>query len=393
MADPLATRTMALPVSPHPLFVRGERQSRGQINIAFVTPDMSLGGIDTVNCSLADGLPRDRYNVEAITYAWDPIALATNKAHYDNVILTRVGQEYRKPPPDALLRLLTDVYADRRYDLIVTANSTAPNLAARERGGVKIIEYWHGVCGWNMEPKPADRIICVSHASAATVQEHRATECPVTVIHNAVDVAALAGSPVGRAEAKARFGLQDAEKVMLYCGRFSDEKCPEDAIRVAGLLHRRSPGWRTLLCGAMYRGERNRYVSLAEREGLVWGHDLVWVELPRTEVIWAYRAADCMLSPSREEGLGMAILEAMAAGVPLVVTGIGGSLEAVGDTALLAPVGDPKSMAGQVERLFTDEGLAQSKASAAQARVRAKFDLPQQRNAFNRVLEEVLNNV
>jgi glycosyltransferase involved in cell wall biosynthesis len=81
--------------------------------------------------------------------------------------------------------------------------------------------------------------------------------------------------------------------------------------------------------------------------------------------------------PSRFEGLCLAVIEAQAAGVPVVATPVGGIRETVvdGESGLLVPVGDADALAGAVCRLLADPELGRQLAGAARRRVRERFAL------------------
>jgi glycosyltransferase involved in cell wall biosynthesis len=79
------------------------------------------------------------------------------------------------------------------------------------------------------------------------------------------------------------------------------------------------------------------------------------------------------------ENCPMALLEAMMAGVPAVVTGVGGVPELVADTALVVPPGDPDALAAALRRLLEDTALAAD--LGARARARALTEFTAERNA------------
>jgi glycosyltransferase involved in cell wall biosynthesis len=88
-------------------------------------------------------------------------------------------------------------------------------------------------------------------------------------------------------------------------------------------------------------------------------------------------AFDVFCLPSLFEGMPVALLEAMALGVPAVATAVGGTPEVVADgvTGRLVPPKDPAALAAALLQLLTDEGRRQAMGSAAHARAEARFSI------------------
>ena len=88
-------------------------------------------------------------------------------------------------------------------------------------------------------------------------------------------------------------------------------------------------------------------------------------------------AADLFVLSSRSEGLPLSILEAMAAGLPVVASDVGGVPELVvdGETGLLVPPGDPHALAAAIDRLLDDPDLRRRLGAAGRLRVSEQFDL------------------
>ena len=98
-----------------------------------------------------------------------------------------------------------------------------------------------------------------------------------------------------------------------------------------------------------------------------------------------FRAADVFVFPSRFEGCGFAVLEAMAAGCAPVVSDIRGSLRVIvdgGSCGALARVGDPRSFAGFIETWASDRGRLRRMQEAARARIAERFTLARMAKSY-----------
>jgi glycosyltransferase involved in cell wall biosynthesis len=93
----------------------------------------------------------------------------------------------------------------------------------------------------------------------------------------------------------------------------------------------------------------------------------------------ALRLLDIFVLPSRSEGSSNALLEALATGIPVVATHVGGTPVIVehGTSALLVPAADPQLMAAAIIQLLTDPGLARQLSRAGRERVVTKFSIAQ----------------
>jgi glycosyltransferase involved in cell wall biosynthesis len=97
----------------------------------------------------------------------------------------------------------------------------------------------------------------------------------------------------------------------------------------------------------------------------------------RSDVPDLLRACDLFVHPSREEGFSNAILEAMAAGLPVAAFDVGGNAEAVvhGETGLLAPARDAGALARALAELLGDEGRRKRMGEAGRRRAAECFSL------------------
>jgi glycosyltransferase involved in cell wall biosynthesis/uncharacterized membrane protein len=192
------------------------------------------------------------------------------------------------------------------------------------------------------------------------------------VVHNAVDVCSFQ---------EARHTGEPPRIVSV--GRFA---YPKDYSTLVAALAALDADYRACLVGegpgrAAVAAEARR--RLAER-----------VELPgmRRDVPGLLAAADILVLSSRSEGLPISILEAMAAGLPVVATNVGGVSELVGDgaTGFLVPPGDAKALAAALERLRRDPPLRKRFGAAARRRAERDFDLARFHDAHLRLYRREL---
>jgi len=101
---------------------------------------------------------------------------------------------------------------------------------------------------------------------------------------------------------------------------------------------------------------------------------------------------DVFVLPSLEEGFGLAAAEAMAAGLPVVASAVGGLQEIVqdGETGYLVPPRDPVLLAARLRSLLLNPGLQNAMGTAARARVREQFSPPKMVHAITEIYDGLL---
>jgi len=159
------------------------------------------------------------------------------------------------------------------------------------------------------------------------------------------------------------------QKLLLHSSNYRPIKCPEDVVHIFTRVRRKVPS-KLLLLGTGNGIEEVR--SLVDAEGV--GEDVIF--LGKSRDINPYVAsADLFLLPSSQESFGLAALEAMAYGVPVIASDAGGLPELIedGKCGYLSPVGDVDKMAEDAIHLLTHEELYREFSSAAQRRVRENF--------------------
>ena len=120
--------------------------------------------------------------------------------------------------------------------------------------------------------------------------------------------------------------------------------------------------------------------------------DITWLAGARSDVPEVMRALDIFALPSQAEGISNTILEAMASGLPVVATDVGGNAElvAAGETGALVPAQDPHAMAQALLRYTADAALRQSHGTAGRQRVERSFSIDNMVERYTRLYQSLL---
>ena len=120
--------------------------------------------------------------------------------------------------------------------------------------------------------------------------------------------------------------------------------------------------------------------------------DITWLAGARSDVPELMRALDIFALPSQAEGISNTILEAMASGLPVVATDVGGNAElvAAGETGALVPAQDPHAMAQALLRYTADAALRQSHGAAGRQRVERSFSIDNMVERYTRLYQSLL---
>jgi len=216
--------------------------------------------------------------------------------------------------------------------------------------------------------KKASRVIAVSRHEASQLVALGVDGERVRVIPNGVDVREFARSPLAQAH--------DTAIVGLFVGRIDpDQKGLDTLVRAVALLPA-SPRLQIRLVGEDWGGT-DRLRFLAQRLGVA--DRLTFVgKLSRPDLLREYARAQFFVLPSIFEPFGIVLLEAMAAGLPVVASRVGGIPEIVqeGRTGLLVDPGNPGALAEALRLLLRDEVRRKSMGRDARERVtRYDWDL------------------
>jgi glycosyltransferase involved in cell wall biosynthesis len=236
----------------------------------------------------------------------------------------------------------------------------------------------------------ADRVITVCQSFAKDLADAGVPAERISVQHNSIRPQPPA-SPWEVKELKTRFGIAEDERVILAVGRLSQEKGHLDLISAFGGLRNAHPDLNARLVIVGDGPERGRLEAAVSALGL---SERVIFTGHTNNVRVFYAAADLLALPSHSEGSPNVLLEAMAAGVPIVATTVGGVPEMVEDTksALLVSAGDPPAMATAMAYLLTDKELARRLAANASALVSERHTPESYVNSLLAIYRKVVSN-
>jgi glycosyltransferase involved in cell wall biosynthesis len=219
----------------------------------------------------------------------------------------------------------------------------------------------------NLVARCTDRFVCVSRDGANRAVEHGVRQQRVTTIWNGIDVTRFAYSgpnPTGPA---------------VIVARVSPEKDIESLLRATALVVREKPAFRLEIAGD---GPcRQPLMQLARELGL--NNNVTFLGHVKDIPELLTRCSFFVLS-SQTEGVSLTLLEAMARGLPVVATRVGGNVEVVaeGETGLLVPCGDPAALALAMLECSSDPERAARMGRAARQRVEEYFDIRRMVSAY-----------
>jgi len=252
----------------------------------------------------------------------------------------------------------------RAFPLIWTAhNMVAPSLAARL--AVPMISRY------------CVQIAAVSQSVAESIVACGASPAKLQVIPNGVDVSYFAHPDTSRAAARVSLRLPETAFVVVSAARLSPEKGIDVFIEAARLQKQMT---------FLIAGDGPQLPMLAR--------DLppnVTLLGSLADIRPLLFAADVFAMPSRREGQGIAALEAMATGIPIVASRIGGLAEMLsdGETALLVSPNDPDALAVAFSRLQSDRRLRGNLAESALALVQSRYSLQTMLDTLAALYQEI----
>jgi glycosyltransferase involved in cell wall biosynthesis len=351
--------------------------------VLHVLSGCTIGGCEQHVLALLSRLDRERYEPWLACFEAEPDEATPMVPMFKAAGIRTIDLRARRRSDPAAFARFGRLLRRGRFD-IVHVHSFRTELGATLFGRLlrwapRVIRTVHNVDEFYVSPRYArlakvsarglDRIVAISDAVGDFLREEGGLPSDKIVrIYYGIDPAPYrpnAPSPVERDDARPTIGV---------IARLAPQKGHRVLLDAIPAIAKQVPNVRVRLIGHEELSTVRELREYAEQRGVA---DRVSFEGFRGDVASVLAEIDLFVLPSFWEGFGLVLLEAMAAGRPVVASAVGPIPEVVVDgvTGLLVPPGDPGALAAAIVRLLTDPELAEALGRAGQARVEAEFGL------------------
>jgi glycosyltransferase involved in cell wall biosynthesis len=373
--------------------------------IWYLMPALMVGGTERTLVELANELDQRRFDATIWTF-FDDNALASELD--DHVDHRTLGAQWADPEVDAEterpaspldyvrvpVRFLRIARAERPD--VIQSFLTFDNVVARVAGllspetvvvsGNRLVPgddppLKQRLDDWTLSL--ADHVVSNSEAGAHYVRRHGVDLERVSVIKNGRDLSAYGRSTANLRES---LGLEPTTRIVGTVGRLVERKGHQELLDAWTEIAAERSDVHLVIVGD--GPERDALRRRAERNGVA---DRVSLLGTRDDVPDLLGDFDVFAFPSRSEGLPGALVEAMAAELPIVTTPVDGNAELItdGETGLHVPVRDPSALADALRRLLDDPELAQRLGKRAGETAREEYAIERLVSDFERLYDRL----
>lgn len=352
-----------------------EAQRPEPTRIAFCITDLDVGGAERMFVELITRLDRQRWEPRVYCLS-DPGPLVERLAGA-NISVTCFGAKSIRQL-GVIWRLTLELrrFRPELLQCFLFHANLVGRLAAWWSGigrvvcGIRVAERRSRLPLWldRLTQGCVDHNVCVSQAVADfSVSDGRLNPVKVSVIPNAVEFDRFANAT---AIDRTTLGFSADAPLTLFVGRLDPQKAPFLLLEAFERLLKRHPNWQLLFVG----------------RGPLWGPMAEWIAARKLEpnirlagwrpdVPQLLKTADCLALPSLWEGMPNIVLEAMAAGLPVVVSRVEGTDELIrsGETGMLVMPGSVAELEQQVEAVLIDSELSATLSYNSQQHVKMAF--------------------
>jgi glycosyltransferase involved in cell wall biosynthesis len=332
------------------------------LRILFLMRSLEIGGAERQLVELVRNIDHTRFEIQVVTF-YNGGALRPLLEDLPGVKVTSLGKASRWDLISFFRNLLGVIRTYRPH--VIQSFLDVPNsfnVLAGKLTGTKVIlgasasfvdfsRYdWTAVLVYKTGAflsHFADQIIANSNAGEKYNVEHGYSAKNICVIHNGIDTRTFHSDKTAGNRMRTKWGLSADEKVIGIVGRIDPMKDHSTFLHAAVQVFQQFPNSRFVCIGRGpqdYRDEMQKLsASLLAKGKVLWISDCEDADLPA-----AYNAFDLLVSSSYGEGLPVVLGEGMSSGIPCVVTDVGDSALAVGETGLAVPPKNPGALADAI---------------------------------------------
>lgn len=253
-------------------------------------------------------------------------------------------------------------------------------------GGNPATAFVRQLCAWLSRTVP-HTIVCAADASRRAHIAVGYDAARMVVVPNGFDLTRLVATPAQRNSLRLQSGFEQELVVVGYLGRFHPAKDQANFVRAAGLVARQFGNARFLMVG---RGLDANNVQLAQWIRATRCADRFVLLGERADVPVCLAAMDLFCLSSRTEGFPNVVAEAMAMGLPCVITDVGDAAMLVADTGVVVPKEDSAALAfGLGQLLAMTPDARQQLGQKAKARIHAEFSIDRARERFESIYQRI----
>jgi glycosyltransferase involved in cell wall biosynthesis len=371
------------------------------LRILFLMRSLEIGGAERQMVELVKNMDHNRFNILVVTF-YNKGALRSLIENTPGVQVTSLEKSDRWDLIPFFWKLLSVVKTYRPH--IIQSYLDVPNtfnVLACKLLGVKAIlgasasyvdfsRYdWTASLVYKIGAflsHFADKTIANSNTGEKYNVEHGYSAKKISVIHNGIDTHAFQPDKSAGSRIRTQWGISEAEIVIGLVGRIDPMKDHPVFFRAGVIINQSFSNVRFVCVGDGPAPYREEMKTLATSLGL---SNLIWVGM-RSDMPVIYNAFDILVSSSYGEGLSVVLGEAMASGIPCVVTDVGDSAFAVGDTGFVVPPQNPELLAKAIiEMLEMSEPERLALGQKARQRVLDHFSIDKMTSAYEATFENL----
>ncbi len=373
----------------HPFINMGHTKTRKRILVAL--PFMIIGGVDSIFINIFGYLSK-KYDIAFFT------TVPVTKEYGDNTpFYEKFTKEIYHLPKflstqQQMQQFILQLILAKKADVLIQAGSvvTYPLLPRikSENPCLKIIDFIFNEEGHMKNNRKYARYIDLNVVENEKIRDlllNHYAEKPdkIKLIHNGVDLIKFSLKR-DKDTIKSQLGICQNKFVVGFLGRFSEEKGPEAVVEIAKKT--RSKEIIFVMCGygPLFEDIKN-LIALSELQDVIFTPGFV-------ESVDLLSVADVLILPSRMDGRPNAVLEALAAGVPVVASRVGGlpTLINDGDNGYLIEPGDYEAFAKSIVELKNDDEMRSRISASAKKYAHEVLDQKYMHQKWEKMVEEMI---